>query len=74
MAVVAPAALELFTNQRAVVRFVLVHLAKRLPLGSVPRPVVQEHDQRLRAGALGLEHAVEELVKLGVGELSHGAI
>ena len=69
VAVVPTALFQLLTDERAVVRFVLVHLAQRLPLGAVPRPVVHENDQRLRSRALGLEHAVEEVFQLAVCEV-----
>src|SRR5205814_10438432 len=71
VAVVASALLQLLADQRAVVRFVLVYLAQRLPLGAVSRPVVHEDDERSCPGALGLEHAVEEIVQLGVAEGAH---
>ena len=68
VAVVLAALFQLLADEAAVVRFVLVHLAQHLPLGAVARPVVEEDDQRLRSRALRLEHAVEEVVQLGVSE------
>src|SRR5438067_5416393 len=69
VAVVASTPLQLLADQRAIVRLVVVHLAQRLPLGPVARPVIHEDDERSRARALGFQHAVKEIYELGVRHL-----
>src|SRR5688500_18426557 len=53
--------LEQLADQCAVVRFVGLHLAQDFPGVAVARMVVHEDHQRLGAGALGLEHPIEEI-------------
>jgi len=69
VAVVLAALFQLLADEAAVVRFVLVDAAQHLPGLAVPRKIVQQDDERLRPRALGLEHAVEEVVELGVSKV-----
>ena len=74
MAVPGAEAPDLAAEQPAVVRLVGVHAAERRPRLAVARMFLEDVEQRVRPGALGLEHAVQEGGLLVAGEraVRHG--
>src|SRR5947209_4076703 len=52
-------------------RLVVVHPPQGLPLAAMPRPVVHEDDEGTGAGALGLQHAIQEVLELALGKGAH---
>jgi hypothetical protein len=60
MAVGDAGLLQQLADERAVVRFIRLDGAQRLPGLGIPRERVHVHDQRLGPGALGFQHFVQE--------------